>query len=142
MSRPQFLQSSRIKSSHAVMTAAKKSVWLKRRIVVLQDAVTLGEIAPEHVPESDMVADIFAASGGGRKTLREVKWAPDGGEGSRQIWIKSAPTCRRLRRRRKQFWVRRNSKNRSRLLLLLLAPSDGLGGALLPLLHAVRGEYQ
>jgi len=41
-----------------------------------------------------MVADIFAASGGGRKTLREVKWARGarGGEGSRQIWIKSAPT--------------------------------------------------
>ena len=39
--------------------AAKKSVWLKRRIPFLQDAVALGEIAPEHVPESNMVADIF-----------------------------------------------------------------------------------
>ena len=39
--------------------AAKKSVWLKRRIAVLQDAVQLGEIDPQHIPESDMVADIF-----------------------------------------------------------------------------------
>ena len=39
--------------------AAKKSVWVKRRIEVLHDAVKLGEIAPEHVPESDMVADPF-----------------------------------------------------------------------------------
>ena len=39
--------------------AAKKSVWLKRRIAVLQEGVTLGEIDPVHIPESDMVADIF-----------------------------------------------------------------------------------
>ena len=39
--------------------AAKKSVWVKRRIEVLHDAVSLGEIAPEHISESDMVADPF-----------------------------------------------------------------------------------
>ena len=39
--------------------AAKKSVWLKRRIAVLQEGVTLGEINPVHIPESNMVADIF-----------------------------------------------------------------------------------
>ena len=48
--------------------AAKKSVWLKRRIVVLQDAVDLGEIVPVHVPESNMVADIFT------KYLKLVVW--------------------------------------------------------------------
>ena len=36
--------------------------------MVLQDAVTLGEIAPEHVPESDRVADMFT------KYLRVVVW--------------------------------------------------------------------
>ena len=30
---------------------------MKRRIEVLHDAVQLGEIAPEHLSESDMVAD-------------------------------------------------------------------------------------
>ena len=39
--------------------AAKKSVWVKRRIEVLHDAVTLDEISPEYIPESDMVADPF-----------------------------------------------------------------------------------
>ena len=39
--------------------AAKKSVWIKRRIEVLHDAVILKEIAPEHIPESNMVADVF-----------------------------------------------------------------------------------
>ena len=48
--------------------AAKKSVWLKRRIVVLQDAVELGEIVPIHIPESNMVADIFT------KYLKFVVW--------------------------------------------------------------------
>ena len=48
--------------------AAKRSVWLKRRIVVLQDAVDLGEIVPIHVPESNMVADIFT------KYLKLVVW--------------------------------------------------------------------
>ena len=48
--------------------AAKKSVWLKRRIVVLQDAVDLGEIVPIHIPESNMVADIFT------KYLKLVVW--------------------------------------------------------------------
>ena len=36
-----------------------RSVWLKRRIAVLQDAVTEGEIRPLHLSERDMVADIF-----------------------------------------------------------------------------------
>ena len=39
------------------------SVWLKRRIVVLQarqqEAVELGEIRALHIPERDMVADVF-----------------------------------------------------------------------------------
>ena len=39
--------------------AAKKSVWVKRRIEVLHDAVTLKDIAPEHIPESNMIADVF-----------------------------------------------------------------------------------
>ena len=44
--------------------AAKKSVWLKRRIVVLQDAVDLGE----PLIKSNMVADIFT------KYLKLVVW--------------------------------------------------------------------
>ena len=32
---------------------------MKRRIVVLQEAVELGEIVPIHISERDMLADIF-----------------------------------------------------------------------------------
>ena len=37
--------------------APKKSVWLGRRIKVITETVQQGEIAPEHISESDMVAD-------------------------------------------------------------------------------------
>ena len=37
--------------------APKKSVWLGRRIKVITETVEHGEIAPEHMPESDMAAD-------------------------------------------------------------------------------------
>ena len=37
--------------------AARKSVWLKRRIAVLQEGVDLGEIQPIFIPERNMVAD-------------------------------------------------------------------------------------
>ena len=49
--------------------AAKKSVWLKRRIDVLQESVTLREIDPQHIPEYNMVADIFT------KYLKQSTWA-------------------------------------------------------------------
>ena len=48
--------------------AAKKSVWLKRRIAVLHDGVELNEIDPQHVSEKDMVADIFT------KYLKVAVW--------------------------------------------------------------------
>jgi hypothetical protein len=38
-------------------TAARKSVWLKRRVDVLHDGVTLNEIAPTHIREYNMLAD-------------------------------------------------------------------------------------
>ena len=47
---------------------AARHGWLKRRIVVLQDAVDLGEIVPIHISESNMVADIFT------KYLKLVVW--------------------------------------------------------------------
>ena len=37
--------------------APKKSVWLGRRIEVITETVQHGEIEPEHIAESDMVAD-------------------------------------------------------------------------------------
>ena len=40
-------------------TAVKKSVWLVRRALVLQDGVSFDEIAPFHISEADMVADPF-----------------------------------------------------------------------------------
>ena len=40
-------------------TAVKKSVWLTRRVAVLQDAARQNEITPIHIPERDMVADPF-----------------------------------------------------------------------------------
>ena len=39
--------------------AVKKSVWLVRRAIVLQDGVAFDEIAPIHISEQDMVADPF-----------------------------------------------------------------------------------
>ena len=40
-------------------TAVKKSVWLLRRALVIQEGVNLGEILPIHISEKDMVADIL-----------------------------------------------------------------------------------
>ena len=40
-------------------TAVKKSVWLTRRVAVLQDASRQQEIIPLHISEKDMVADPF-----------------------------------------------------------------------------------
>jgi len=37
--------------------APKKSVWLARRIKVITETVQHGDIAPEHISESDMIAD-------------------------------------------------------------------------------------
>ena len=39
--------------------AARKSMWLQRRIHVLQEAVEANEILPLHISESNMVADPF-----------------------------------------------------------------------------------
>jgi hypothetical protein len=38
-------------------TAAKKSVWIVRRIAVLEDGITHGEFEPLHISERDMAAD-------------------------------------------------------------------------------------
>ena len=38
-------------------TAVKKSIWLIRRVAVLEDGVTHGEIHPLHLTERDMAAD-------------------------------------------------------------------------------------
>ena len=40
-------------------TAVKKSVWLTRRVAVLQDASRQQEIIPLHISEKDMIADPF-----------------------------------------------------------------------------------
>ena len=40
-------------------TGVKKSIWLLRRIAVLEDGVSHGEIEPIHISEVDMVADPF-----------------------------------------------------------------------------------
>ena len=37
--------------------APKKSVWLGRRIKMITETLQHGEIAPEHISESDMIAD-------------------------------------------------------------------------------------
>ena len=37
--------------------SAKKSAWVLRRIVVLTEAVEMGEIEPLHINDPDMVAD-------------------------------------------------------------------------------------
>ena len=50
-------------------SAVKKSVWLMRRAVVLQEGVALDEIMPFHIPERDMVADSFT------KYIRHEPWA-------------------------------------------------------------------
>jgi len=39
--------------------AARKSVWLARRVAVVHEGVKFSEIEPHHVPERDMVADPF-----------------------------------------------------------------------------------
>ena len=39
--------------------AAKKSVWLARRLTVLHEGVSCNEIEPIHIGESEMVADPF-----------------------------------------------------------------------------------
>ena len=39
--------------------AVKKSVWLARRAIVVQEAVKAGEARPIHISEKDMVADPF-----------------------------------------------------------------------------------
>ena len=38
-------------------TAIKKSIWLIRRVAVLEDGVTHGEVMPLHISERDMAAD-------------------------------------------------------------------------------------
>ena len=40
-------------------TAIRKSIWLIRRVAVLEDGVTHGEIGPLHISERDMAADPF-----------------------------------------------------------------------------------
>jgi hypothetical protein len=40
-------------------TAVKKSIWLIRRVAVLEDSVVHGEIQPLYISEKDMVADPF-----------------------------------------------------------------------------------
>ena len=37
----------------------KKSVWIARRVIVLQDGVQNGEILPIHISEAIMVADPY-----------------------------------------------------------------------------------
>ena len=38
-------------------TAVRKSIWLIRRVAVLEEGVTHGEIIPVHISERDMAAD-------------------------------------------------------------------------------------
>jgi hypothetical protein len=38
-------------------SAIKKSVWLSRRVAVINEGTTAGEILPMHIGEADMVAD-------------------------------------------------------------------------------------
>ena len=40
-------------------TAIRKSIWLIRRVAVLEDGVTHGEIQPIHITERDMAADPY-----------------------------------------------------------------------------------
>ena len=39
--------------------AAKKSIWMQRRAIVLQETVKFGEVRPIHIPDPLMVADAF-----------------------------------------------------------------------------------
>ena len=49
-------------------TGIKKSIWLIRRVAVLEDGVVNNEIEPIHISEKDMVADPFT------KYLPYHKW--------------------------------------------------------------------
>ena len=49
-------------------TAIKKSMWLRRRVLVMTDSVKLGELAPKHIPEYNNVADMFT------KYLKHSRW--------------------------------------------------------------------
>ena len=50
-------------------TAAKKSVWLLRRVAVLEDGVQHGDMSPRHISERDQAADPFT------KYLTQPVWA-------------------------------------------------------------------
>ena len=50
-------------------TGIKKSIWLIRRVAVLEDGVVHHKIEPLYLPERDMVADAFT------KYLVYQKWA-------------------------------------------------------------------
>ena len=56
---PYYLDSSTSVLVAKTDTAVKKTVWLQRRAVVLQEGVMFDEIEPLHIPEYNMVADPF-----------------------------------------------------------------------------------
>jgi len=56
---PLYLDSSTTVFVATSDTAIRKSVWLIRRVAVLEDGVTHGEIEPIHISERDMAADPY-----------------------------------------------------------------------------------
>jgi hypothetical protein len=59
MPTPLYLDSSTTVFVATSDTAIRKSVWLIRRVAVLEDGVTHGEIEPIHISERDMAADPY-----------------------------------------------------------------------------------
>jgi len=57
MATPFYLDSSTTVFVATSDTAIKKSIWLIRRVAVLEDGVTHGEVMPLHISERDMAAD-------------------------------------------------------------------------------------
>ena len=57
MATPFYLDSSTTVFVATSDTAIKKSIWLIRRVAVLEDGVTHGEVMPMHISERDMAAD-------------------------------------------------------------------------------------
>ena len=68
-STPYYLDSNTTVFVSSNDAAAKKSVWMMRRVVVLHEGVTMSEITPIHITEKDMVADPLT------KYLKQVVWA-------------------------------------------------------------------
>jgi hypothetical protein len=59
MATPFYLDSSTTVFVATSDTAIRKSIWLIRRVAVLEDGVTHGEIQPIHITERDMAADPY-----------------------------------------------------------------------------------